>query len=235
MHRPFWIFSHLFVATAVALFALAAFWQVARWNERKAENVTIAERSSQEAITIAEALERPVEDLNYVPIADTGRYVEANLIRVANRSFEGQAGDWMVGLYETSEGQLILVNRGFVPREAPTRDEPADSAIRGWLRLSHQLERFGVADDGKSERVPRLDVEAISKRLGKPLAPVWIQQEDPQASSFPVPIPLPALDNGPHLGYAVQWAFFTVLTPIAYVLVLGKKAQDQSDLEHESA
>lgn len=213
---------------------MAAFWQVDRWNERKSVNATIADRTDQEAVTIAEALQRRTEDLDYVPISDQGGFVEANLVRVANRSFEGQAGDWMLGLYETSDGLLILVNRGFVPREALTRDEAADAPIRGWLRLSQHQERFGAVDNGVSERVPRLDVAAISERIGKPLAPVWLQQEDQTVSTYPLPIPLPALDNGPHLSYAVQWSIFTVLTSVAYVLVLRKKAGERPDLDEDS-
>ena len=157
-------------------------------------------------------------------VADSGRFTEANLIRVANRSFDGQAGDWMVGLFETDDGQTILVNRGFVPREAETRNEDGTTAIEGWLRLSQQKETFGATDNGTSERVPRLDVDKISERFGTSVAPVWVQQSDPEALIYPLPVPLPELNNGPHFGYAVQWSIFTVLTTGAYVLVLRKKS-----------
>lgn len=237
--RPFWLFSHVFVASALVLFVAAASWQVGRWNDRKDTNEIIRTRSDRPALTITDALAQPIEELDYVRVADSGRFVEANLIRVANRSFDGQAGDWMVGLFETDDGQTVLVNRGFVPREAETRGEPATYLITGWIRLSQKRETFGAVDNGVSQRVPRLDVEAISNRIGRPVAPVWLQQDslqqaelpedDPEAETveetpYPLPIPLPELNNGSHFSYAVQWTIFTVLTAGAYVLVLRKKS-----------
>ncbi len=229
--RPFWLFSHVFVTAALVLFVAAAFWQLGRWNDRKDANEIIRTRADAPVLTIAEALERPTEELNYVRVADSGHFTEANLIRVANRSFDGQAGDWMLGLFETDDGQMILVNRGFVPREAATRGEPAASVIQGWLRLSQEKETFGATDNGVSERVPRLDVKAISDRIGTPVVPVWLQQDEPRqekASTYPLAIPLPELNNGSHFSYAVQWAIFSALTAGAYVLILRKKSLEGS-------
>lgn len=230
--RPFWLFSHVFVASALVLFVAAAFWQLGRWNDRKEANEIIRTRSDQPALTIAEALERPTGELDYVPVADSGRFIDANLIRVANRSFDGQAGDWMLGLFETDDGQVILVNRGFVPRDAETGGEPATSAIQGWLRLSQEKETFGATDNGVSERVPRLDVEAISGRIGTLVAPVWLQQAESspeEVSTYPLAIPLPELNNGSHFSYVVQWSIFTVLTAGAYVLILRRYADRRID------
>ncbi len=224
LRRPFWLFSHIFVGSALLLFVVAAFWQLARWDERKQTNELIRSRSDTPALTISEALAQPTEELDYVHVVDSGRFIEANLIRVANRSFDGQAGDWMLGLFETGDGQVILVNRGFVPREAEARDEEQTTSVEGWLRLSQQKETFGATDNGTSERVPRLDVDKISQRIGMSVAPVWVQQSDPDALIYPLPVPLPELNNGPHFGYAVQWTVFTALTAGAYVLVLRKKS-----------
>ncbi len=224
LRRPFWLFSHIFVGSALCLFVVAAFWQLTRWDERKATNEIIRARSDTPALTISEALSRPEAELDYVRIADSGSFLEANLIRVANRSFDGQAGDWMVGLFETDDGQTILVNRGFAPREAETRDEDNTTKIEGWLRLSQQKETFGATDNGTSERVPRLDVDKISQRVGTAVAPVWVQQRHQEVSTYPLSMPLPELNNGPHFGYAVQWMIFTILTAGAYVLVLRKKS-----------
>lgn len=227
--RPFWLFSHVFVASALVLFLVACSWQVGRWNERKDLNETIRARFDQPAVTVQEALDAPFDDLDFVRINDSGRYMEPELIRVANRSYNGQAGDWLVALFESEAGQQFLVNRGFLPRDAEPAEVIADSAVIevvGWLRLSQVQETFGATDNGMSERAPRLDTAAMAQRFGLDIAPLWLQLDDSTITSFPKPVPLPELNNGPHFGYAVQWAIFTLLTAGAYVLVLRKKARE---------
>jgi cytochrome oxidase assembly protein ShyY1 len=51
-----------------------------------------------------------------------------------------------------------------------------------------------------------------------------VQQRHQEVSTYPLSMPLPELNNGPHFGYAVQWMIFTILTAGAYVLVLRKKS-----------
>lgn len=224
--RPFWLFSHVFVGAAICLFVVAAMWQYGRWNERKDENELIRSRADATPLTIDEALQQPIDDLNFVPIQDSGHFVEANLIRVANRSHNGEAGDWMVGLFQTEDGQHILVNRGFLTRTGESQDDVGQRTIRGWLRATHVQEGFGATDNGVSERVPRFDTRALAKRFELDVPDVWIQFEDPDALGYPEPVALPELNNGSHFSYMVQWSIFTALTAGAYVLVLRKKAAE---------
>lgn len=222
--RPFWLFSHIFVSAALCLFVVAAVWQYDRWTERKEENALIGSRSDAEAIGIDEALQRPIDELDFVPVQDSGHFVESNLIRVANRSHNGEAGDWVVGLFETDDGLQILVNRGFSTRTGVSKEDVGDRVISGWLRASHVQEGFGAVDNGVSERVPRFDTIAIAERFDLDVPQVWLQLDDPNALGFPEPVYLPERNNGSHFSYMVQWSIFTVLTIGAYVLVLRKKS-----------
>jgi cytochrome oxidase assembly protein ShyY1 len=48
-----------------------------------------------------------------------------------------------------------------------------------------------------------------------------------QASGLPRRIPPPALDEGPHFSYAVQWFTFTAIGLIGWPLLLRKAARDR--------
>lgn len=224
LRSPFWLFSHVFVSAALCLFVAAALWQLGRWDERKETNVLINSRADAPAVSIDEALAKPADELDFVRVEDSGSWIEANLIRVANRSHNGEAGDWMVGVFETDDGQTLLVNRGFVTRTGESRDETGHAEIAGWLRLSHQKETFGATDNGVSERVPRFDVAAIADRFDLDVVPVWLQHDNPTELTYPISVPLPERTNGSHFSYAVQWTIFTILTAGAYVLIIRRKA-----------
>ncbi len=238
LREPFWLFSHVFAFGLIGLFLFFCFgWQLPRHFERGDQNEIIEARALGEPEAIAAALERPVDELDFTYVAADGRFVEPWLINVANRSQNGQAGDWLVGLFETDDGRLLLVNRGFIVREGEPA-EPADGQLTGWLRETRVRETFGATDNLTTERAPRLDIEAFEARFaerldaefdGRSFEPMWLQLESPVPDqSIPDPVPLPELNNGPHLSYAVQWFIFAALGLIVYVLVLRKRAADRS-------
>jgi cytochrome oxidase assembly protein ShyY1 len=64
---------------------------------------------------------------------------------------------------------------------------------------------------------------------------ISLRAQDPAQSDLPVPVPLPELSQGPHLGYALQWFAFSLLTIIVYPLLLRRyakrKQMDGDDVE----
>lgn len=225
--RPRWIASHLFVAGLVLIFLWAGFWQLDRLSQRQAENDVIEARAAEAPISVAEALASFPDQLDYRSISDEGRYLDGEAVRIANRSQDGLGGDWVVAVFETADGQLLLVNRGFANRDVAAGAPPVGSGpIQGWLRASQTKDGFFGAVDTGEGRAPRLDVETLAERLDldQPLAPAWLQLEDPSASGAPQPVPLPTIDEGNHFSYAMQWFTFAALSTLIYSLFLRKRA-----------
>ena len=230
------MFSHVFAATVVVSFVLLGLWQWSRHNWRADLNAEIEARSTAPALEVSDALDRPVEELDYRAATGPGSYVDGDLVRVANRSQGGVAGEHMVALFRLDDGQLILVNRGFVPVNTDVELVGAPTGpvtVTGWLRASAEPGWFGPADSGEGDVVPRLDVDAIESRVGEPLAPVWLQlagSGDAAATSreFPDPVPLPELDGGPHLSYMGQWFIFAVLGTLFYGALLRRQSRQSA-------
>ncbi len=94
-------------------------WQLDRRDQRADRNELIESRSEGSPLSISEALALGTpSEIDYQRVEDVGRWVSPEVVRVANRSQAGQAGEWVVGLFETGSGEQMLVNRGFVTLNA---------------------------------------------------------------------------------------------------------------------
>lgn len=246
--RPFWVFSHLFVAAVIASFVGFGLWQLDRLDQRRATNDVIAARSGG-AVDLGLALDSPAGDdpgagLDYQAVEGEVRFVEADLARVVNRSLNGVAGEHVVAIaiveFDTTEpGLSLAVNRGFVPLGVDGGLDPLPTAavtVTGWLRATVEQGRFGAADGGSGDVLPRFDTERIGARVGSELPPLWLQLATIDgvaagSGGLPEPIPLPPLDDGPHLGYAVQWFVFASLGAVFYGLLLVRRASGHRTTE----
>lgn len=234
LRRPFWIFSHLFALTVIFSFVLLGFWQLSRYHQRVDRNTVIASRTAPPAVDLEIALGGPTGQLDYQLVTGQGRYVADDVVRVANRSQGGVAGEYLVSVFQLDDGRNLLVNRGFVPldQDVPVLPAPTgEVTVEGWLRSSVTRERFGATDTGQGRVVPRLDVAAIQERLdgGETVEPVWLQlaPTGPKAAeaTFPDPVPLPELTKGPHLSYMGQWWIFATLGVAFYLALLRRTAR----------
>ncbi|MEL7155525.1 MAG: SURF1 family protein [Actinomycetota bacterium] len=249
--RPFWLFSHVFAATVVVSFVALGLWQLARHNERSEFNDVVGERSAPPALTVGEAFDRPDDQIDYQLVRVTGSVINDDLVRVANRSQGGVAGQHVVAVLTLDDGRTLLVNRGFVPigSDEDLRPMPAGPiTLVGWLRDSVAKGWLGATDAGTGEVVPRLDVAAIATRLdgatGDADAPLshWLLLADDETqlanggtptsdsalASFPDPVPLPPLNGGPHLSYMGQWFIFATLGAGFYLALLRRNARGGS-------
>jgi cytochrome oxidase assembly protein ShyY1 len=100
--------------------------------------------------------------------------------------------------------------------------------IVGYLRASQSRSALGPIDstDANNTEFQRFDVPLISAHVGRTLEPMFLQliQESPAPSSqWPAKVPLPPLDEGTHLSYAMQWFFFCLVAFTAWVVVIRRK------------
>lgn len=105
----------------------------------------------------------------------------------------------------------ILVDRGFVAREAVDRVRPeADlgaTPIVGVLRRGDPATLFTPKHTSPHADWYGRDVPAMAAALGAPApAPIFLMLERPAPQGFgPTPAPLPQEIRNPHLGYAITW------------------------------
>ncbi len=247
--RPRWILSHLLAVAIVVACIAAGLWQLDRLDQRRSANALQAARSELPVVPITDLLspaqgrdddevERQVDDVALRPVSVTGIYQLHDQVTVANRTFEGAPGYWVLTPMLTEDGTGVLVNRGWVPvaiGEDLSRADPPPGPVTvvGFVAASQQRGSFGATDpdEGRLDRLARADVGRVAAQVDYPLLPAYINlsaQDPAQPDQTPVPVPPVELGEGPHQGYAFQWFIFASIAAGGYPLILRKVARERA-------
>ena len=210
-------------ATCVAL----GFWQLRRLDDRRALNARILARGSAPPVEI-EGTVPPAGARAFARAAAAGTYDVEHEVLVYGRNLDGEPGSDVVTPLRLPDGGAILVVRGWVPfafQEAPIAEAAPPS---GDVRVEGTL----LPDEGDGSSRPdaegvvrTLDVEGIASTLPYDVAPLplrLIDQTPAQTGDLPRPEPAPALSEGPHLSYAIQWFSFAAIAVIGAVVLLRR-------------
>ena len=215
------------LAAGVVVLSLAAvcvrlgFWQLHRLGERRARNAAIA------AARALPPVELPVGHLMPDALRDRrvvarGAYDYIHERVWAGRTYEGVPGVALMTPLRLANGSAVFVDRGWVPSPDGMHIDHArfhegdSAAVRG---LALPLPRG------------RGDVDPARLRDSLPYAvlPIVVQLDE-TAGRVPglARWRTPALDNGPHLSYAIQWFSFAVIAVVGTILLLKKQARESS-------
>ena len=102
-----------------------------------------------------------------------------------------------------------------------------DVTIEGRLRRTEVRRTGALSDAGEGDltEAQRLDIPRLAAQLPGDVVPMYVEltaSDPPAGGDFPVPIAQPALGEGPHLSYAVQWFIFSVLVAIGWFLAVRR-------------
>lgn len=116
-------------------------------------------------------------------------------------------GAFLLNPLERPGAPTLIVDRGWVPADAPRPADPVPAAIEGYVRPPERPARFGAADDPAARRFYALDPAAIGASLGlSAVAPfTLVALGDAPAGTYPAPaqaLPRPANN---HFTYALTW------------------------------
>ncbi|MCH7788642.1 MAG: SURF1 family protein [Acidobacteria bacterium] len=219
----------------VVSMVLLGLWQLRRLDEKQALNDQMTSRADEPLVTVTPLIAGDPDAAEFRKVSAEGSYLPGADIRVTNRSVDGSAGDWIVSILELDDGEMIAVNRGFIPRrqiaDIETYATPSgDIEMLGYLQKSIPGAVQGVPEEilsGAPPEINRLDIELVEELSGVDLAAMWIQIDSSNSSGEqdPLPVPLPDPGEGNHMAYAVQWFLFTAIAVGGYPLVLRRIAR----------
>lgn len=228
---PRWILIHVGVVSLIFFMFNLGFWQLNRLEDKKDFNSVLRVHTSTPIQTLDQAVPTKWDKATYewIRVSISGTYDSSKAVTIINRSQDGSAGYNSAVPFTSTSNRTILVNRGFVPLVMSTPAAPTGRIeIVGYLRASQSRSALGPIDstDVSNTEFQRFDVPLISAHVGRTLEPMFLQliQESPAPSSqWPAKVPLPPLDEGTHLSYAMQWFFFCLVAFTAWVVVIRRK------------
>jgi surfeit locus 1 family protein len=243
--RPRWVLSHLFVVVLVVVMVNLGFWQLRRLDERRDRNRVVETRTAEPVQPVEEVVapDDPFAvggEVAYRQVRAEGTYAANEEVLVRSRSLEGAPGSWVLTPLLLDDGSALVVNRGWVPNSGTLREVPASArapsdpvSVTGLLRPTETRSGLGPTDPatGELSTLARVDLGRLADQVEPDLLPVWLQlteQRPPPDRQAPRPLPPLSLDEGPHLGYAVQWFCFSAIAVVGYPLVLRRVARERT-------
>lgn len=206
---------------AALVFIRLGVWQLSRLAERRAINATALAARDQPPLALDTRLAQdggPGGGLDNRRVSVSGRYDHAAEIVIRGQSEGGVPGVRLVTpLRPLSGDTALLVQRGYYPSpDARTVnlaaiEEPGVVWVRGIAFPLDTAARGEPLEQGGQLSWRRVDLRAIRERLPYPVAPfVILQEADSTAPRGLRRDEPPALDDGPHLSYAIQWFSFAI-------------------------
>ncbi|WP_203566813.1 SURF1 family cytochrome oxidase biogenesis protein [Aestuariimicrobium ganziense] len=237
-----WLALAVFVAVLAAVFVRLGEWQIHRLEQRRETNARVVAHQQQPVKPWDEVFTGPIsDDQQWQRVSVTGTFDPDHMLTVRYRNVADQAGVEVVTPLVTSDGQVVLVNRGFLPRPKNTLDAVSPTPPAGEVTVVGYVRRNEVGKANAitpvQNTVRLINSPAIAAWLGKPVVDGHIQAisttpaDDP---SFQL-VPPPSLDEGPHLSYAVQWFVFTLIAVGgAVILIRGDLRERRKKLAREA-
>jgi cytochrome oxidase assembly protein ShyY1 len=235
--RGRWLVGHFVVLILAGLFVLAGFWQLDRLHQVRGQNALIAARrhlAAAELSDVAKASDASADAVAQRRVTVTGRFDPTHQAFVFAELGDQPGVDLLTPLV-LADGTAVVVDRGWVPAEPPQQPVPAQaSPPSGQVRVTGFAlpgsEGGSIGTTGGLLQVTQSNLALLQQRIPYDLFPLLVRLEDQdpaQGGGLPRPQPPPALDEGPHFSYAVQWFTFTAIGVIGWPLLLRKAARDR--------
>jgi surfeit locus 1 family protein len=219
------------VATLVfmALTARLGIWQMSRAAQKEALQQAFDQRSHLsplETVTLPRE-EASAAQQHYRPVQLRGSWQPQATVFLDNRQMNGRPGFFVVTPLKLEGGDAVLVQRGWVPRDAAERTKlPPIPTPAGTVEVVGQIvpppgRLFDFAGPPATGPIRQnLELADFSRETGLPLRPLSVLQADtPDVSGDGLlrQWPKPAVDIQKHYGYAFQWFALCALLAGLYV------------------
>jgi surfeit locus 1 family protein len=218
-----------FVVITLAALALAlltarlGFWQLSRAAEKNALHASIEQQSRLAVLDTLPSDTQQTALLHHRRVQLRGRWSSLHTVYLDNRQMNGRQGLFVVTPLLLTDGRALLVQRGWLPRDADERtrvDEvPTPSGeivIDGRIAPPPaRLFEFEGADVGRTRQ--NLDIDAFARETALRLLPYSVLQTAAADNRLLRDWPAPATGVAKHHGYAFQWFGLSTLVVILYV------------------
>lgn len=237
-----WVLLIVFVAVLGVVFVSMGQWQLDRLAERRERNATTIANERSPTQPYEQVFSHPITDADqWQRVEARGTFDADHQFVVRYRSNGNLDGYEVVTPLRTASG-VVLVDRGFIPLQRGVQIPSAAPAppagevtVVGHVRRSEKGRRAATTPVGNQMRL--INSDAIAGTLPYPIKSGYIgllTVQPEQAGGFQS-IQLPALSEGPHFWYAVQWFMFTAVGVAGIVVFIRGDLRARREEREEAA
>ena len=228
--RPGWLaLTALVLIFAGLCFTLLAPWQFRRHEERSNTNNALAASANAAPVDLGSVLQNgrePGTGTEWRTVQVHGRYLAGDEVVARLRTVQGQAAFEVLTPFRRTDGSIVLVDRGYVrPVQGdqaiavPDFAKPPDGTVTLTARL--RADERDPRNRPPERRDGRLQVYAVGAGVvehatGLDIRPGYLQLNEKNPGVLSA-LPLPELDAGPFLSYALQWIAFGTMALLAWL------------------
>jgi cytochrome oxidase assembly protein ShyY1 len=236
-----WVGWLLLVTLLAAVCVMLGNWQMDRRDQARdviSAIETNYDRAPVEFADVPGIFDTAAEADEWTPVILRGEYDTAGQRVVRNRPLNGRPGYEVLVPFKPESGPAVIVDRGWLPignNQAGHPDE-VPPAPEGDVAVVVRMKPGEAAvDRGAPEgQLASIQLENYAAELDYPVYTGgygMMASEDPAPPTKPVAIPKPAIDEGPHLSYSMQWYAFGLLFFVGY----GYAARQQARMDEQQA
>ena len=227
----------LIVILSIAAFGVLSWWQWSRAEERRQDRISI-EVSNATPQGIGQ--ESTLDDLPaFTAVTVSGTFDDSHTVLVRNRPLQGSNGLWVMTPMVTDADTATWVLRGWIPAGSSSTGiitpPPAPTGQVDLIAAVRAPENISPRDGFPAGQVPGVNLD-IMPDVGMATTANFLQIMNTSALEADVAIvPLPVVDEGQNISYAVQWMLFALVAAVGWVFFLRREAREENDIAIHSS
>ena len=230
-----WIAMGVFAAVLATVFVMLGQWQLRRLDERRENNAVVEAHRALPVVSYDEVMTGVIDDADqWYRVSATGTYT-GEQFQVRYRSLDGAYGSEAVAVLDTTQGESLLINRGFLVRQPGYPDGALPAPPEGEVTVTGFVRRNDRGDEGAmtphENQIRLISSEALGTALGRDVVNGYVAllESTPSETDVLRPLGEPDLDEGPHLSYALQWFAFTLIGVVGMVVLVRADLRDRRE------
>ena len=203
----------LLILLVMAVTIRLGFWQRDRAHQKEALQAQI-DRYEHATPQPVGAAPIALSSIEYHRVRAVGRFMPDRVVYLDNRPYQDRPGFYVVMPFALSGGGYVLVNRGWIPRNAdirtaiaPYRTPSGEITIEGIAR-ANASRAFELGEGGSAAHQAirqNLDIAAFASETGLALQPFVIEQTSDDNDGLVRDWPAPTMGVERNYGYMLQW------------------------------
>lgn len=229
-------FRPTFWPTLATLILLPLFIWLGLWQWHRAEYKQLlldnySFQAGQTALSLEQALQDP-EGFRYFKLEVQGHYLnqkqflQENAYRNDTPNYEEKLGCYAITPFLTDSGKVILVNRGWVPKDInQSQLQLSENTVTLKGRVSIAPTRtFYLGENIRTPnawpcRIQVIKIKELSDLLGQKIEPVILLLNPQEPHGFVRHWQPQGLPPEKHRGYALQWFAFAALLSLLFIML----------------